>query len=177
MSRTRRCWAACRLSARREGGSMPPLRCNYIRRGRPLVHGGCRGKRSWRRRPSPAMPVYRTCPRAAVLRWARVSGPCSCAASCVSLGDVEAEPERAPPLTVRRYDTVQDGAATRLAAPAGGARRALQPGALVRSLYLRAGFATAAGDRGVCLPSSCASPPTASWIIFWPANNYDDRSS
>jgi hypothetical protein len=56
----------------------------------------------------------------------------------VSLGDVEAEPERALLLTVRRYDTVQDGAATRLAAQAGGTRRALQPGALVRSLYLRA---------------------------------------
>ena len=38
---------------------------------------------------------------------------------CESLGDVEAEPERALLLTVRRYNTVQDGGGH----PAGGARQ------------------------------------------------------
>jgi hypothetical protein len=36
---------------------------------------------------------------------------------CVSLGNIEAEPERARLLTVHRYNTVHDGAATRPAAP------------------------------------------------------------
>jgi hypothetical protein len=37
------------------------------------------------------------------------------------LGNIEAEPERALMLTVRRYNTVQDGAATRPPRRAGGA--------------------------------------------------------
>ena len=97
---------------------MPPFRCNYIRRGRPLGHAGCRGKRSWRRRPSPAMPAYRTCLRAAVLPGRACVVHAAARLRRVSVGDVEAEPEQRPLLlTVRRYNTVQDGAATRLAAP------------------------------------------------------------
>lgn len=90
---------------------------------------------------------------------------------CVSLGDVEAEPERALLLTVRRYDTVQDGAATRLAAQAGGTRRALQPGALVRSLYLRAVPASPPPPAIEAQPAKLMrQPPDCVLDYPWPAD-------
>jgi hypothetical protein len=87
-------WAARRLSARSEGSSMPPFQCTIldaVSRSVTQAAGAC----------------------------ARGGGPVHAAARlrCASLGDVEAEPERALLLTVRRCNTVQDDAAHRYSAP------------------------------------------------------------
>jgi hypothetical protein len=70
----------------------------------------------------------------------------------VSLGNIEAEPERALLLTVRRYNTVQDGWRGH---PAGHAEQVALTPASTRSaspLTLPAHGLAAAGQ-GVCLPS------------------------